>query len=52
MSTFKGNSEADVKLFLSNVGVLPDSLKDNQDFITNIQRAYIDIHNVFNIDAK
>ena len=52
VSAFKENSEADVKHFLSTVGVLPDSIKDNQDFITNIQHAYIDIHNVFNLDAK
>tara|TARA_R110002153_G_scaffold32008_5_gene97062 strand:+ start:6113 stop:7597 length:1485 start_codon:yes stop_codon:yes gene_type:complete len=54
MSEFQENEN--IKVFLEASGLLPDTLKNNDNFITNIQDAYADIANViksgvFKIDA-
>lgn len=48
---FSGDSHADVKHFLALNGLLPDPLKSNTNFISNIQSAYADMTSTFKIDA-
>ena len=47
VSQFQGNNNEDIKGFLAISGLLPDLLKNNASFITNIQIAYADVVRTF-----
>ena len=51
VSNFQGDNKEDVKSFLVVRGLLPDPLKNNVSFISNIQSAYADFFNTFKSTA-
>lgn len=49
VSQFKGDSNEDVKSFLAINGLLPDMLKNNINFISSIESAYVELSQDFSL---